>query len=73
MEVTKWLKPSVSVSQYTVTARVQAVTEIALHSLCVIPQLVQRNRRRLPIVRSDQGAEASRGPPRPSRAAQAAA
>jgi hypothetical protein len=40
-----------------------AATEIALHSLCVIPQLVQRNRRRLPIVRSDQGAEASRGPP----------
>src|SRR6266478_478717 len=28
MEVTKWLKPSDSVSRYTVTARVQAVTRV---------------------------------------------
>jgi hypothetical protein len=34
-----------------------AATEIALHSLCVIPQIVQRNRRRSPIVRNDQGSD----------------
>jgi hypothetical protein len=34
-----------------------ASTEIALHSLCVIPQLVQLNRRRSPIVRSDHVSE----------------
>jgi hypothetical protein len=28
MEVTKWLKPLVSVSRYTVTASVQAVTRV---------------------------------------------
>jgi hypothetical protein len=32
-------------------------TEIALHSLCVTPQLAQRNRRRSPIVRGDHGSE----------------
>jgi hypothetical protein len=32
-----------------------ASTAIALHSLCVIPQLVQLKRRRSPIVRADQG------------------
>jgi hypothetical protein len=31
--------------------------EMALHSLCVIPQVVQLNRRRSPVVRSDQGSE----------------
>jgi hypothetical protein len=34
-----------------------ATTEIALHSLCVIPQLMQQNRTRSPIVRGDQGSE----------------
>jgi hypothetical protein len=34
-----------------------AATAIALHSLCVIPQLVQQNRRRSPNVRGDQGSE----------------
>jgi hypothetical protein len=34
-----------------------ASTEIALHSLCVIPQLLQQNRRHSPIVRIDQGSE----------------
>jgi hypothetical protein len=34
-----------------------ASTEIAFHSLCVMPQLLQQNRRRSPIVRSDQGSE----------------
>jgi hypothetical protein len=34
-----------------------ASTEIALHSLCVIPQLPQQNRRRSPIVRIDQSSE----------------
>jgi hypothetical protein len=34
-----------------------ASTAIALHSLCVIPQLVQQNRRRSPMVRGDQGSE----------------
>jgi hypothetical protein len=34
-----------------------AVTLIALHSLCVIPQLEQRNRRHSPIVREDHGSE----------------
>jgi hypothetical protein len=38
-------------------AVVGASTEIALHSLCVTPQLAQRNRRRSPIVRSDHGSE----------------
>ncbi len=37
-----------------------ASTEIALHSLCVIPQLVQQNRRRSPMVRGDQGSEFDR-------------
>lgn len=34
-----------------------ASTAIALHSLCVIPQLVQLKRRRSPMVRSDQASE----------------
>jgi hypothetical protein len=34
-----------------------ASTAMALHSLCVIPQLVQQNRRRSPTVRGDQGSE----------------
>jgi hypothetical protein len=34
-----------------------AATEMALHSLCVIPLLVQQNLRRSPIVRGDQGSE----------------
>jgi hypothetical protein len=34
-----------------------AATAIALHSLWVIPQLVQQNRTRSPIVRRDQGSE----------------
>ena len=34
-----------------------ASTAIALHSLCVIPQLVQQNQRRSPMVRGDQGSE----------------
>jgi hypothetical protein len=34
-----------------------AATAIAVHSLCVIPQLVQRNRIRSPIVRGDQDSE----------------
>jgi hypothetical protein len=29
----------------------------ALHSLCVIPQLLQQNRKRSPMVRVDQGSE----------------
>jgi hypothetical protein len=32
-------------------------TAIALHSLCVIPQLLQQNRKRSPMVRVDQGSE----------------
>jgi hypothetical protein len=34
-----------------------AATAIALHSLWVIPQLVQRNRKHSPIVREDHGSE----------------
>jgi hypothetical protein len=34
-----------------------ASTAIALHSLCVIPQLVQQNRTHSPMVRNDQGSE----------------
>jgi hypothetical protein len=34
-----------------------ASTAIALHSLCVIPQLVQQNRTHSPMVRSDQGSD----------------
>ena len=34
-----------------------ASTAMALHSLCIIPQLLQQNRSRSPIVRSDQGSE----------------
>jgi hypothetical protein len=34
-----------------------ASTEIALHSPCVIPQFVQQNRTRSPIVRGDQASE----------------
>jgi hypothetical protein len=34
-----------------------AATAIALHSLCVIPQLLQQNRKRSPMVRVDQGSE----------------
>jgi hypothetical protein len=34
-----------------------ASTAMALHSLWVIPQLVQQNRTRSPMVRSDQGSE----------------
>jgi hypothetical protein len=34
-----------------------ASTAMALHSLCVIPQLAQQNRIRSPMVRGDQGSE----------------
>jgi hypothetical protein len=34
-----------------------AATEIALHSLWGIPQLVQQKRTRSPMVRGDQGSE----------------
>jgi D-mannonate dehydratase len=30
---------------------------MALHSLCIVPQLLQQNRRRSPIVRIDHGWE----------------
>ena len=38
-------------------AMLGASTAIALHSLCVIPQLVQQNRTHSPRVRGDQGSE----------------
>jgi hypothetical protein len=37
MEVTKWLKPLVSVSRYTVTARVQAVTRVNAEQVSKMP------------------------------------
>jgi hypothetical protein len=37
-----------------------ASTAIALHSLCVIPQFMQQNRTRSPIVRGDQASESAK-------------